>query len=162
MGYAWETYQSLISGEIQRLPHGFWSRPTGVTRLIEIVRHQCNVEGIHPSRVRRADLKRWRLDAGIIQLFNGSMIQLREFASTGYPDAPKLEKIKDERKARKALTNEIMSAVWARDEGMCVECGSTDDLQFDHMVPYSKGGSSTVENLRILCQPCNSSRGNKI
>ena len=162
MGYAWETYQSLISGEIQRLPHGFWSRPTGVTRLIEIVRHQCNVEGIHPSRVRRADLKRWRLDAGIIQLFNGSMIQLREFASTGYPDAPKPDKIKDERKARKALTNEIMSAVWARDEVMCVECGSTDDLQFDHMVPYSKGGSSTVENLRILCQPCNSSRGNKI
>lgn len=162
MGYAWEAYQSLVSGEIQRLPHGFWSRPTGVTRLIEIVRKMCDEEEIHPSRVRRVDLKRWRLDAGVIQLFNGSMEQVREFCSTGYPEAPSVEKKEDEKKARKALTNDIMSEVWARDGGACVECGSTEDLQFDHMIPYSKGGSSTVENLRILCQFCNSTRGNRI
>ncbi|MBJ62776.1 MAG: hypothetical protein CMB57_05915 [Euryarchaeota archaeon] len=37
-----------------------------------------------------------------------------------------------------------------------------EDLEFDHMIPHSKGGSSTADNLRILCRPCNRSRGNRI
>ena len=42
--------------------------------------------------------------------------------------------------------------VWRRDRARCVECGSTDNLHFDHIVPYSKGGSSLVaENIQLLC-----------
>ncbi len=42
--------------------------------------------------------------------------------------------------------------VWRRDRARCVECGSTDNLHFDHIVPYSKGGSSlVVENIQLLC-----------
>jgi hypothetical protein len=42
--------------------------------------------------------------------------------------------------------------VWARDKGKCVKCGSTKNLHFDHIIPYSKGGSSLVaENVQILC-----------
>ena len=42
--------------------------------------------------------------------------------------------------------------VWKRDKGKCTKCGSTDNLHFDHIIPYSKGGSSLVaENIQLLC-----------
>jgi hypothetical protein len=65
-------------------------------------------------------------------------------------------------KRRVRLTNALMSEVWTRDAGVCVECGSTDDLQFDHIIPVSKGGATTSENLRILCVQCNARRGNRM
>ena len=53
--------------------------------------------------------------------------------------------------------------VWKRDKGRCVECGSTDNLHFDHIIPYSKGGSSLVaENIQLLCARHNLEKHDKI
>lgn len=53
--------------------------------------------------------------------------------------------------------------VWRRDKGRCVICGSTDNLHFDHIIPYSKGGSSLVaENIQILCARHNLQKKDKI
>jgi hypothetical protein len=42
--------------------------------------------------------------------------------------------------------------VWKRDNGRCVKCGAEDHLHFDHIIPYSKGGSSKdPANIQILC-----------
>jgi hypothetical protein len=42
--------------------------------------------------------------------------------------------------------------VWKRDKGRCVICQRTDNLHFDHIIPFSKGGSSQVaENVQLLC-----------
>jgi hypothetical protein len=38
----------------------------------------------------------------------------------------------------------IKLEVWKRDNGQCVKCGSSDNLHFDHIIPYSRGGSSSV------------------
>ncbi|MDA1028498.1 MAG: HNH endonuclease [Bacteroidetes bacterium] len=38
-------------------------------------------------------------------------------------------------------------------------CGTETDLQFDHIVPHSKGGGDQVENLRLLCRDCNLKKG---
>jgi hypothetical protein len=54
-------------------------------------------------------------------------------------------------------------AVWKRDGGKCVQCGSASNLHFDHDLPYSKGGSSiTVDNVKILCARHNLGKGAKI
>jgi len=53
--------------------------------------------------------------------------------------------------------------VWKRDKGRCVKCGSQDNLHFDHIIPYSKGGSSLVaENIQILCARHNLKKRDKI
>lgn len=49
------------------------------------------------------------------------------------------------------IPTSVKIEVWKRDKGRCVKCGSTN-LHFDHIIPYSKGGSSLVaENVQILC-----------
>ena len=50
------------------------------------------------------------------------------------------------------IPSKVKQEVWKRDQGMCIECGSKDNLHFDHIIPFSKGGSSLVaENVQILC-----------
>jgi 5-methylcytosine-specific restriction endonuclease McrA len=50
-------------------------------------------------------------------------------------------------------------SVWQRDGGKCRNCGSTKDLHFDHVIPRSWGGASTVENVQVLCRDCNLKKG---
>ncbi len=63
---------------------------------------------------------------------------------------------------REPIPKEIMNQVWNRDGGACVECGSRENLEFDHIIPVSKGGATTYRNLQILCQSCNRKKSNKI
>src|SRR5262252_5736462 len=51
-------------------------------------------------------------------------------------------------------------AVFARDEWTCQYCGSRSNLTVDHVVPRSKGGPSTWENIVASCAPCNRRKGN--
>lgn len=53
--------------------------------------------------------------------------------------------------------------VWKRDKGKCVLCGASDNLHFDHDLPFSKGGTSlTAENIRLLCARHNLMKRNNI
>ena len=53
-------------------------------------------------------------------------------------------------------------AVWERDGGMCIRCDSDEDLQFDHIIPFAKGGGINVENIQILCGDCNRAKSDSI
>lgn len=63
------------------------------------------------------------------------------------------------RATRTAIPRETRLAVWERDGGRCVACGAGFDLQYDHVIPLALGGADTVENLQILCAPCNREKG---
>lgn len=57
----------------------------------------------------------------------------------------------------------VKREVWERDKGRCVECGSKENLHFDHIIPFSKGGSSLVaENIQLLCAKHNLAKRDKI
>jgi len=61
------------------------------------------------------------------------------------------------------IPKEVKLEVWRRDKGRCVICGSKDNLHFDHIIPYSKGGSSLVaENIQLLCARHNIAKKDKI
>lgn len=61
------------------------------------------------------------------------------------------------------IPSDVKVAVWKRDNGRCVKCGSTDNLHFDHDLPFSLGGSSlTPDNVRILCARHNLQKSNRI
>jgi hypothetical protein len=50
--------------------------------------------------------------------------------------------------------------VYARDGGVCQCCGSSVNLEFDHVIPFSCGGTSVVSNIQLLCMTCNRSKSN--
>ncbi len=50
-------------------------------------------------------------------------------------------------------------AVFARDDWTCQYCGSRTQLTVDHVVPRSKGGGTTWENIVAACAPCNRRKG---
>ena len=60
------------------------------------------------------------------------------------------------------LTATLRNAVLSRDAHRCVSCGSGSRLQIDHEFPVALGGGDEIENLRTLCQPCNSSKGARV
>ncbi|MDF7798050.1 HNH endonuclease [Pontiellaceae bacterium B1224] len=62
---------------------------------------------------------------------------------------------------RSPIPKKVQRDVWRRDQGRCVECGSKENIEFDHIIPVSKGGANTVRNIQLLCQDCNRTKSNK-
>ncbi|GAB3854085.1 HNH endonuclease [Dactylosporangium cerinum] len=62
----------------------------------------------------------------------------------------------------RSIAPAIKSEVWRRDGGACVECRATEYLEFDHVIPWSRGGATSVGNLQLLCRRCNLAKGARI
>ena len=63
---------------------------------------------------------------------------------------------------REPISEEVRIMVWRRDGGVCVKCGSRENLEYDHIVPISKGGSNTARNIELLCEKCNREKKDNI
>ncbi|MCA9329386.1 HNH endonuclease, partial [Candidatus Saccharibacteria bacterium] len=61
------------------------------------------------------------------------------------------------------IPSKVKQEVWKRDNGQCVLCGSSENLHFDHDLPFSKGGTSlSTKNIRLLCMKHNLAKSGKI
>ncbi len=63
---------------------------------------------------------------------------------------------------REAIPEDVRITVWNRDDGKCSKCESRDKLEYDHIVPVSKGGSNTARNIELLCEACNREKSGNI
>jgi hypothetical protein len=65
---------------------------------------------------------------------------------------------KEGRRVGRRIPHEVMLKVVRRDGQICQVCHAPvqdDQVEFDHIIPLSKGGPVTAENLRLTCRPCN-------
>lgn len=70
---------------------------------------------------------------------------------------------KSEKVITRLIPTDVKREVWKRDGGKCVMCQANDNLHFDHIIPYSKGGASdTKDNIQLLCGRHNIQKSNKI
>lgn len=63
---------------------------------------------------------------------------------------------------RMTIPSDVANAVWNRDGGRCCMCGAKEELEFDHIIPLSKGGATSFRNLQLLCKTCNIRKSDKI
>jgi len=68
----------------------------------------------------------------------------------------------DDLTSRSRIPENVRIEVWRRDGGKCARCGSRERLEYDHIIPISKGGSDTARNIELLCEKCNREKSDKI
>jgi hypothetical protein len=64
--------------------------------------------------------------------------------------------------AERTIPPEVRTEVWRRDMGKCVQCGSKERLEYDHIIPFARGGSNTIRNIQLLCESCNRRKASQI
>lgn len=73
------------------------------------------------------------------------------------------ESARTDLRVTRQIPSRIKQLVYKRDGGRCVICSATDQLHFDHDLPFAKGGTSVLpENVRILCARHNLAKSAKI
>lgn len=63
---------------------------------------------------------------------------------------------------RARLSNKMRFAIYKRDNNRCIKCGSSINLEIDHIIPIAKGGKTTMDNLQTLCKDCNKNKSDII
>ena len=72
------------------------------------------------------------------------------------------QRCESDRSARVRVPDNVRVAVFVRDGGRCRRCRSATNLELDHLIPVSKGGSSDESNLQTLCRRCNRRKWKKL
>jgi 5-methylcytosine-specific restriction endonuclease McrA len=70
------------------------------------------------------------------------------------------------RKEKEAAISDFTPKQWERlkkeSGGICSYCGKrSDDLTADHIIPLSRGGTHTLDNIVVVCRSCNSRKGER-
>lgn len=65
-------------------------------------------------------------------------------------------------RTRLNIPKNVRIFVWQRDGGKCTKCGARERLEYDHIIPVSKGGGNTERNVELLCEVCNRLKGDLI
>src|ERR1700757_4083782 len=138
--------------------HGPASSPTSAMGGRVLVLN-ATYEPINVCTVRRAVVLLLKEKAGLLE--RGPAVLHSESSTLARPVVIRLVTyVKVLRDAhRRKITRR---AVFARDSWTCQYCGSRSNLTVDHVIPRSKGGSSTWENIVASCAPCNRRKGDRL
>ncbi len=69
---------------------------------------------------------------------------------------------REKRRVGRRISRSVMLRVVRRDNNQCQMCGHIlrdNEIEFDHIIPVSKGGSSEEHNVRVTCLDCNRNKG---
>ena len=72
---------------------------------------------------------------------------------------------KDLRRQSRSIPREVMLKVVRRDGQICQSCFQPvpdNEVEFDHIIPFSKGGSTTADNLKLCCRTCNRKKSDSL
>ena len=89
-------------------------------------------------------------DAWVHQATNRKVFKFKLIAVQGEEDDA--QPVPADPNPGRVIPTSVKLAVWKRDGGKCATCAATVNLHFDHIIPWSRGGSSSnVENIQLLC-----------
>lgn len=95
----------------------------------------------------------WTEKSGDRSVFKFRLEMIDEVEDISY-NAGKTTELEQEH--NRLIPTPVKVEVWQRDKGQCVKCGAKTNLHYDHIIPFSKGGSSkTAANIQLLCATCN-------
>jgi 5-methylcytosine-specific restriction endonuclease McrA len=75
-------------------------------------------------------------------------------------ECPSIIRLKGSKRSPKPKIQLNRKNIMKRDGFRCAYCGSNKDLTIDHVIPKSKGGKTSWENLVTACNPCNNKKDN--
>ncbi len=101
----------------------------------------------------------WCESDGNRQVFKFRLEAIEELADNSAPIDSEFKLTKH----RRIIPTHVKLEVWKRDGGECTMCGSKNELHFDHILPYAKGGTSLkAENVQLLCARHNLQKSDRI
>ena len=117
--------------------------------------------GISETHVSAKSYEMECLDCGHKYLANGCDIWLRKCPACGITNKRQRNSTINIKRNTRAISDKLRYQVLKRDNFKCCACGASPandpsvELHIDHIIPWSKGGESTLDNLQTLCSKCN-------
>jgi hypothetical protein len=150
-----------------KFPSGGLTQNGKFQRAAQAFKHQ----GQPPERVRVYEKIRTGIWAynGVFHLTDSwlerdehrTVFKFRLVAVEGEEDFAQPARLDAQR--RRLIPTNVKLEVWKRDGGKCAVCGAADELHFDHVLPFSKGGTSLVAtNVQLLCARHNLAKHDRI
>lgn len=102
----------------------------------------------------------WKQNVGTRQVFKFRLLAIRDDAiNEQLPE----DDASENKPHSRIIPASVKLEVWKRDAGKCIKCGAATELHFDHILPYSKGGTSLkADNIQLLCARHNLEKSAKI
>ena len=126
---------------------------------LELISQKIDEELVRGKIIKVQSKKiKWTEESGVFEVSEPTPLNNSQ---SDYSNNILVSNTKKNRK-RKSIPINVKDQVWNRDKGMCVNCGSNEKIEFDHIIPHSKGGTDTYRNLQLLCEKCNRKKGAKI
>jgi len=109
------------------------------------------------------DKNHWYIKARILSEIEYLIDTLRILIEPDFiPLVESVNNSEEQNASDRYVPSNVKISVWRRDNGKCVGCGSQEKLEYDHIIPVSKGGSNTERNIQLLCEKCNRQKSARI